>query len=279
MEIPDLENDIRHIICSAGCFAVLEYERDASVTAKTAGEERMKAAMGVRRRQLMVKLNGENSVTMEAGAMQWTAGNVRLTSGFRNTKEVVRRLWHSAVTDESIVKPRYEGEGLIVLEPTYKHILLQDVGRFGPQGMTISDGMFLACDENITIGTTARKSVSSTALGNEGFFNTNLVGNGVAALKSDIPQVELMEIRLDGMDDELRLDGSMAICWSTGLSFTVETSSKSLINSAINKEGLVNVYRGKGIVLISPVAQVHMLTENDEEEAKANPYHHHHHDK
>ena len=53
-------------------------------------------------------------------------------------------------------------------------------------------------------------------------------------------------------NDVLKLDGSFAVCWSTSLQFTVERSSKTLIGSAVNGEGLVNVFRGTGRVLISP---------------------------
>ena len=35
---------------------------------------------------------------------------------------------------------------------------------------------------------------------------------------------------------------------------SVERSGKSLIGSAVNGEGLVNVYRGSGRVLLAPVA-------------------------
>ncbi len=42
----------------------------------------------------------------------------------------------------------------------------------------------------------------------------------------------------------------MAISWSGSLDFTVERSGKSLIGSAASKEGLVNVYRGTGKVLM-----------------------------
>ncbi len=272
MVIRELENEIRHIIASAGCFAVLEYERDASVTAATAAAERMKASMGVRRRQLMIKLDGSNAVTMEAGAMQWTVGNIKATAGFRNTHDFFGKLLRSALTDEEVVKPRYEGLGVIATEPTYKHLLLMDVGRYGPQGVTISDGMFLACDENVSVHLTGRKTVTSAVAGGEGLFNTNLTGNGIAVLKSSIPQVELLEIELDGTD-ELKLDGPMAVCWSTSLEFTVEKSATSILGSVVNKEGLVNVYRGKGIILISPVAEVRMML--NEDEAEANPIHHH----
>lgn len=54
-------------------------------------------------------------------------------------------------------------------------------------------------------------------------------------------------------DDELKVDGNFAIAWSESLSFTVERSTKTLIGSAASGEGLVNVYRGTGKVLMAPL--------------------------
>ena len=44
----------------------------------------------------------------------------------------------------------------------------------------------------------------------------------------------------------------MAIAWSKSLQFTVEKSTKSLLGSLVSGEGLVNVYRGTGKVLMAP---------------------------
>lgn len=53
-------------------------------------------------------------------------------------------------------------------------------------------------------------------------------------------------------DDTVKIDGNMAVCWSGSLDFTVERSSKSLLGSMMNGEGLVNVYRGTGKILMAP---------------------------
>jgi uncharacterized protein (AIM24 family) len=45
----------------------------------------------------------------------------------------------------------------------------------------------------------------------------------------------------------------MAIAWSGSLQFTVEKSGKSLLGSAASGEGLVNVYRGTGRILLAPL--------------------------
>ena len=96
-----------------------------------------------------------------------------------------------------------------------------------------------------------RSNLSSAVLGNEGLFNLSLSGNGFVALESPVPREELVEVELQ--NDVLRIDGNFAVAWSKGLNFTVEKSTKSLIGSAVSGEGLVNVYRGTGKVLMAPV--------------------------
>ena len=61
----------------------------------------------------------------------------------------------------------------------------------------------------------------------------------------------MIEITLE--NDVLKVDGNMAIAWSGSLNFTVERSGKTLVGSAASGEGLVNVYRGTGKVLLAPV--------------------------
>lgn len=161
------------------------------------------------------------------------------------------------VTKETAVKPEYIGEGFLVLEPTYKYIILQDVSKWGSVGMTIEDGMFLACDANVKRNIVARKTLSSAVLGGEGLFNMSLQGNGAVALESNVPEDELIEIELE--NDELKIDGNLAVCWSSNLDFTVERTTKTLVGSAVSGEGLVNVYRGTGRVLMSPVAPTDSL--------------------
>ena len=99
-----------------------------------------------------------------------------------------------------------------------------------------------------------RSNVSSAVAGGEGLFNLGLRGSGVACLASPCPREELIQVDL--RDDVLRIDGNMAVAWSGSLSFTVERSSRTLLGSAVSGEGLVNVYRGTGSVLMSPTVYV-----------------------
>ena len=54
--------------------------------------------------------------------------------------------------------------------------------------------------------------------------------------------------------DELKVDGSFAIAWTTSLDFRIERSGKTLVGSAASGEGLVNAYSGEGRVILAPVA-------------------------
>ena len=251
MRVLNLENSDRHITKRLGYFSVLEYEKDLSVASGNAINQYFMGQMGVRRRQLVINMTGKNTAVIQAGAMQWMAGNVIATSGVKGVGDLLGKAIRGSMTKESAVKPEYKGEGILVLEPTYKHIILVDVSQWGA-GMTVEDGMFYACDGSVRQSVVARRSVSSAVLGNEGLFNLALSGQGVVALESNVPEEELICVDLN--NDEIRIDGDMAVCWSSNLQFTVEKSTKSLVGSAISGEGLVNVYRGTGRVLMSPVA-------------------------
>lgn len=254
--INNLSNQNRKIINRLGCFSVLEYERDLSVSALNAQTQYFMSKMDVRRRQVTAELSGSNTVVAQAGAMQWTAGSVNITSGIKGVGDLLGKLVKGAVTKESAVKPEYSGNGILVLEPTYKFILLEEVSSWGA-GMTVEDGMFLACDGTVSHSVTARSNISSAIAGGEGLFNLTLSGRGIAVLESNVPADELIEVQLD--NDELKIDGNLAVCWSSSLKFTVERSTRSLAGSAVSGEGLVNVYRGTGKVLMCPVAPTDSL--------------------
>ncbi|MBQ8510767.1 MAG: AIM24 family protein [Clostridia bacterium] len=242
---------IHHITETAGCFQLLEYDRDISVSPASAATAYFAQEMNVRKRQVIASLDGKTGVTIQSGAMQMMIGQVEAATNVKGAGDLVKKFVGSKVTGESAIKPQYVGEGLLILEPTYRYVLFEDLARWNGN-MVIEDGLFLACENSVNLSVVARASVSSAVLGGEGLFSTALTGSGVAVLESPVPREELIEVELQ--DDTLKIDGSMAIVWSESLKFTVERTTKTLIGSAASKEGLVNVYRGTGRVLIAPVA-------------------------
>lgn len=256
MNIKNLTNSERKITKQMGCFSVLEYMKDLSVSPYNATTQYFMSQMNVRRRQIIAQLDN-SSIIMQAGALQWLTGNIHVETDVKGVGDFLGKMVKGAVTKESAIKPKYSGTGIIALEPTYKYLILCNVGEWGQSGVTIEDGMYLASDSKVEIGITSRKNISSAVLGNEGLFNVNLKGEGFAVLESNVPEEELIEIELN--NEELKIDGRQAICWTTSLDFTVEKTTKSLIGSMATNEGLLNVYRGTGKVLMSPVAPTDSL--------------------
>lgn len=242
-----------------GCYEVYEHLKDMSVQPSTAANAYFMSKMNFRKRQVLCKLNG-NSIKVQAGAMQWIAGNVTMDSGIKGAKDLFGKMLKGAVTGESAAKPIYNGNGYVMFEPTYKYIILEDISTWG-SGMVLDDGLFLACDSTVQEEVISRSNFSSALLGGEGLFNLSLSGNGIAVLESAVPREELIEIVLE--NDEVKIDGNMAIAWSKSLQFTVENSTKSVLGSIASGEGVVNVYRGTGKILMAPIAAGTLMNQSN----------------
>lgn len=253
-----LNNENVNTIDKKQGMRVLEYVTDLSVNPSSAVTSYFAHKMNVRKRQVLIEINN-NEYTVSAGAMQWTLGNVEMTSDVKGVGDLFGKAIKGAVTKEAAVKPKYKGTGILVLEPTYRHIILEDMAEW-PSGIVLDDGMFLACESSVKQDVVMRSNLSSAVLGREGLFNLKLEGNGIVALESLAPRDELVEITLE--NDVLKIDGNFAVAWSGSLEFTVEKSSKSLIGSGISGEGFVNVYRGTGKVLLASVSSQAMAQRN-----------------
>ena len=245
------DNDDIRILENRGAFTTVEYLRDLSVTPSSAQNAYFCNEMNVRRRQVICDLS-KASITLQAGAMQWTAGNVNATTGLKGVGDLFGKAVRGKVTGESAIKPEYTGDGILVTEPTYRYILLEDLNDWNGS-IVLDDGLFLASESTLKHKAVMRSNFSSAVAGVEGLFNLGLTGSGVVCLESNSPREELIEITLQ--NDVLKIDGNMAIAWSGSLEFTVERSGKTLLGSAASGEGLVNVYRGTGKVLLAPVAR------------------------
>ena len=243
-------NDVRKLD-QKGAFTVIEWERDLSVLPHNAMLAYYCDEMNVRKRQVVVDLS-KSAVITQAGAMQWMVGNVESNTGIKGGMDLAKKMVRGAASGESAIKPEYKGDGTLVLEPTYRHIILMNMADWNGS-VVLDDGLFLACDAHLKHKIVARSNFSSAIAGGEGLFNLGIEGDGILAIESPCPPEELVEIVLD--NDVVKIDGNMALAWSGNLQFTVERSGKSLIGSAASGEGLVNVYRGTGRVLMAPVRE------------------------
>ena len=241
----------KQITQQMGAFYVLEYVRDMSVTPNIAQTAYFCNLMNIRKRQVICDLK-KADITLQSGAMQWMVGPVKVNTGITGAGDLAKKFVKGKASGESTIKPEYSGEeGILVLEPTYKHIILSDIRDWGGK-VILDDGLFLACEACIDNNIVSRSNISSALLGGEGLFNLCLSGDeGVFCIESPTPMSEIVEVYLK--NDVLKIDGNLAIAWSASLSFTVERTTKTLIGSAASGEGLVNTYRGTGKVWMTPV--------------------------
>ena len=246
------DNDNVKIIEQAGPFSILEYQKDLSVYPSEAVIAYFSKEMNIKKRQIICNLNNTSGVTLQAGAMQFMVGDVQAATGVKGAKDLVGKLFTGKVTGETAIKPEYSGTGFLVTEPTYKHIIPISMNEWN-NSVVLDDGLFIACESSIRTQAVMRKSVSSAVAGGEGLFSLGATGEGILLIESVVPKNELVEVELQ--NDQIKIDGNMAIAWSKSLDFTVERTTRSLVGSAASGEGLVNVYRGTGKILMAPVVR------------------------
>jgi uncharacterized protein (AIM24 family) len=177
---------------SMGAFSIIEYQRDLSVMPENAMTAYYASQMNVRKRQVVCDV-AKSNVTVQAGAMQWMVGDVKATTGLKGVGDLFSKAVRGSVTGESAIKPEYTGNGTLVLEPTYKHILLLDVADWNGS-VVLDDGLFLACESSLKQKAVMRSNLSSAVAGNEGLFNLGIQGKGVLSLDFQFPRKELVEI-------------------------------------------------------------------------------------
>lgn len=243
-----LENDDVTKTESGGPFQIIEWKRDLSVTPADAQLKLFMSEMGMKKRQLVCTLKND-AIILQAGAMQWMGGSIEQTTGVKGAGDLMKKAFAGKATGESAIKPEYRGTGVLVTEPTYRHLLVEDVANWSG-GMVVQDGLFLAAQASVRMRTVARNNMSSAIAGGEGLFNLCMDGAGFAVLECMVPREELITLTLE--NDSVKIDGAYAIAWDNSLQFTVERSGRSLIGSAASGEGLVNVYRGTGHILMMP---------------------------
>ena len=181
-------NQNMKIISTLGKYAVYEHQQELSCYTHHIGAY-FAREMNIKKRQVLVTVNND-AIKVQAGAMQWTFGDVEcetgLGSGIKAVGNLIKGAVASVVTSETIVKPLYKGTGLVMFEPTFKNIILEDVASWGEEGVVLDDGLFLACDTQLT-EKVVDKSWSATLGGNKGAYNLCLSGQGIAVLESPIP--------------------------------------------------------------------------------------------
>ena len=149
------------MLSELGAFQIIEYQRDLSVSPSSAVTAYFSAQMNVKKRQLVCHLH-KSHVTIQAGAMQWMLGNVNATTGIKGVGDFLGKAVRGKASGESAIKPEYTGDGLLVLEPTYKHLILMDAADWGGS-VVLDDGpKNLPCAINVVTDEPGRTVMEMT---------------------------------------------------------------------------------------------------------------------
>ncbi|WP_040212943.1 AIM24 family protein [Clostridium polynesiense] len=233
-------------------FQILEFDDlKGTPSIKTAKDLFYMKESGMRLRQVRILLE-DSSVRVQAGALSYLKGNIEMSNKMGGLLGLGKKLIGGNVTGESTFKPIYSGTGEMFLEPSFGHYALIELED---DEIVVDDGLFFACEAEVKVGTAAQKTISAAFLGNEGFFQTKLQGNGIAVLELPVPESEIFKCIL--INDTLKVDGNFAVLRTGDIEFSVEKSSKSIIGAATSGEGFVNVYRGTGEVWLMPTKDIY----------------------
>ena len=206
----------------------------------------------IKLRQVRITLKN-SSLTAESGALQFMKGNISLKSlGGTSAKGFLKGLASSVLTNESMIKPQYQGSGIIYLEPSFKHFMIVELNN---EEIIADKGLFYCCESTVSISVQAMKNISSAIAGGEGLFQTKVSGSGYCVFEIPVPEDELVEFELQ--NEMVQVDGNFTLFRLGNIDFTVEKSTKSIFGSVASGEGLLQTFRGTGKVFIAPTLPVY----------------------
>lgn len=234
-------------------FEVLAYDKLRGAQSVNMAQSMFFAEQtGLKVKQVKITLNN-SSIKTEAGALYYSKGKIESKTKSGGATGLFKKAVSGALTNESAIKPTYTGSGEIYLEPSFKHYLVLELDN---DSIIVDKGLFFCCSAEIDIKVATQKNVSSALLGGEGVFQIELRGTGVVILELDVPESEIVSYELTN-GEELKVDGNFAIARTSGVSFSVTKSDKSLLGSAINGEGFLNTFKGEGTVWLAPTAPMY----------------------
>ena len=225
---------------------------EGSTTATSAERLFFLRQAGVRPKTVRIRLN-KGKCRLEPGALYHMQGNLEFKTstggGFG------KALFRKATSGESFFVNELVGTGEIILEPTWGHFVMIEIGANEPD-LIVEKGMFYAGIGNLDIAGTIVKNAATAFLGGEGLIQTKISGSGVVVLVSPVPwsEIEMFDITKNG---KVSVDGKFALMRTADVTFKVEKSSKSWVATSVSGEGLLQTFSGTGKVWIAPTLAVY----------------------
>jgi uncharacterized protein (AIM24 family) len=181
----------------------------------------------------------DESIRAEAGALAHMNGDVEIFAPVPNPWRMVA----CALSDEPVIRPRYQGTGEVVLAGTLGGY---HVFELSGEPWVLERGAYWCSDGGVKLGL-HRERVMTSFWAGDGFvdFQTKVTGQGKVVLNAAGP---VEEIRLD--DSRIAVEGKLVIARTIGLDYRIRRPTKSLIGYYLSREQLVRTFAGTGRVLM-----------------------------
>lgn len=191
----------------------------------------------------LVKCTLQNeTIRTESGALYYMRGQITMESKAPSMGGFLKSL----ATGESIFRPTYTGTGEVHLEPSLGGFFIMECGG---ETWILEGGAYWASESGIEVDVHRENTLTALKSG-EGFldFQTKVKGHGKVVLAAQGP-VEVVHLQ----NDKLTVDGRYVLARSSGLKYSVQRASKSLLGSMTSGEYMVRIYEGTGTVLMAPM--------------------------
>jgi uncharacterized protein (AIM24 family) len=182
----------------------------------------------------------DDDVRAERGALNHYKGAITMDVPFPSLKA----WWVSLFSDESLLRPRYEGTGTVYLDSSLGGFHSMEI--VPGERWILDTKCFWASDGEVKLSV-HRERTWTAYWADQGLFwyKTALKGEGQVVLSVPGP---VEEVHL--VDDQIVVDGTQVVARTSGITLSVRRPARSWLSYWMSGQKLAYCYRGTGRLLL-----------------------------
>ena len=182
----------------------------------------------------------DDDVRAERGALNHYKGAITMDVPFPSLKA----WWVSLFSDESLLRPRYEGTGTVYLDSSLGGFHSMEI--MPGERWILDTKCFWASDGEVKLSV-HRERTWTAYWADQGLFwyKTALKGEGQVVLSVPGP---VEEVHL--VDDQIVVDGAQVVARTSGITLSVRRPARSWLSYWMSGQKLAYCYRGTGRLLL-----------------------------
>ena len=182
----------------------------------------------------------DDDVRAERGALNHYKGAITMDVPFPS----LRAWWVSLFSDESLLRPRYEGTGTVYLDSSLGGFHSMEI--MPGERWILDTKCFWASDGEVKLSV-HRERTWTAYWADQGLFwyKTALKGEGQVVLSVPGP---VEEVHL--VDDQIVVDGTQVVARTSGITLSVRRPARSWLSYWMSGQKLAYCYRGTGRLLL-----------------------------